>query len=200
MAACLNVVNNYKTLYVMGCFGAPLNQENKLRYTKNHSFNARPDRKEKILAAEGDTFGFDCVCFIKALLWGWKGDLNQPYGGAEYQSNGVPDIGTEELIALCDDVSEDFSTILPGEVVYQPGHVGIYIGEGKAVECTEYEADGVQIQAVLPMGFIEGLPCTGWTKHGKLPWIRYEEENKWAPKVGDVLILEARIVGVKGNE
>ncbi|MGN0998382.1 MAG: hypothetical protein ACI4PO_02370, partial [Faecousia sp.] len=159
VSKCLYVAMNIKTLYVMGCFGAPMTASNKERYTKNHAFNAQPERTAKIMAATEDTFGFDCVCFFKALLWGWSGDASQVYGGAVYKSNGVPDIGTEQMLALCTDVSDDFSTIVPGELLYQPGHVGIYVGGGKGVECTQYEADGVQIQAVLPMGTIEGMPC-----------------------------------------
>lgn len=46
-----------------------------------------------INAASADTFGFDCVCLIKGVLWGWHGDKNAVYGGATYTSNGVPDIG-----------------------------------------------------------------------------------------------------------
>lgn len=174
VSACLDVAENYQTLYVMGCFGAPMTPQNKQRYCRNHSFNAQPERSVKIQAASANTFGFDCVCFIKGLLWGWRGDAAAPYGGAVYKSNGVPDISADRMIQLCADVSTDFSHILPGELVWQPEHVGIYIGDGKAVECTDSEADGVQIQAVLPMGTIDGLPATGWVCHGKLPWITYE--------------------------
>lgn len=74
--ACLNVVNNYKTLYVMGCFGAPMNSSNKTRYINSYSFNRQEPHKSYIQNASADTFGFDCVCFIKALLWGWCGDPN----------------------------------------------------------------------------------------------------------------------------
>jgi hypothetical protein len=108
-------------------------------------------------------------------MWGWKGDPNQVYGGAEYKSGGIPDIGTDQLIEQCIDVSEDFSTIQPGEYVWLPGHCGIYVGDGLAAEATFEPKSGVQLQAVLPMGVKEGYPATGWVKHGKLPWIRYEE-------------------------
>ena len=174
VAACIDAANNYKTLYVMGCFGAPMNEKNKTRWINGYAYNRKEERKAKIMDASADTFGFDCVCFIKGLLWGWCGDPNQVYGGAAYKSNGVPDIGADQMLNACYEVSDDFSTIVPGELVWQPGHAGIYIGDGKAVEATPDEADGVQIQAVLPMGTIEGMPCTGWTKHGKLPWISYE--------------------------
>ena len=170
VAACLDVVNNFKTMYVLSCFGAPMNDKNKERYAK-----ADPKRADKIRAASADTFGFDCICFIKALFWGWNGDPNQVYGGAEYKSNGIPDISADQLIKQCTDVSEDFSTIVPGEYVWLPGHGGIYVGDGLAAEATFEPADGVQLQCVLPMGVKPGMPATGWVKHGKLPWISYEE-------------------------
>ena len=39
----------FKTLYVMGCFGAPMNKKNKERYTKNYEYNKeRADRKSVV--------------------------------------------------------------------------------------------------------------------------------------------------------
>ena len=175
VAACLDVVNNYKTLYVMGCFGAPMTEKNKTRYINGYAFNSKDERKSKILAATADTFGFDCVCFIKSLFWGWRGDPNAVYGGAEYKSNGIPDMGADQMIKACTGVSEDFSNIVPGELVWQPGHVGIYVGDGLGAEATFEPEEGVQLQCVLPMGVKEGMPATGWVKHGKLPWVSYEE-------------------------
>ena len=77
-----DIAKNYKTLYVMGCFGAPMTASNKKRYTQNHSYNRQPARTAMINAASADTFGFDCVCLIKGVLWGWSGDKNAIYGGA----------------------------------------------------------------------------------------------------------------------
>ena len=81
-AACLNVAQNYKTLYIMGCFGAPMTVWNKKRYLQNYSYNQQADRQVMIKSATADTFGFDCVCLIKGLLWGWNGKKRKPYGGA----------------------------------------------------------------------------------------------------------------------
>lgn len=180
VSACLDVVNNYKTLYVMGCFGAPMTEKTKTRYINGYSFNRKPEREEKIRAATADTFGFDCVCFIKALFWDWKGDPNAVYGGAVYQSNGVPDMGADQMIKACTEVSTDFSNIVPGELVWQPGHVGIYVGDGLAAEATFEPEEGVQLQCVLPMGIKPGMPATGWVKHGKLPWVSYTEAEDTA--------------------
>lgn len=45
---------DYKTLYVMGCFGAPMNSANKKRYTANHSYNKQAARTAMINAATAD--------------------------------------------------------------------------------------------------------------------------------------------------
>ena len=66
-----DIARNYKTLYVWGGFGAPLNKANKERYTGPNAaaYNRKPARTELILEADSDTFAFDCVGLIKGLLW-----------------------------------------------------------------------------------------------------------------------------------
>ena len=172
--AALNVAKNFKTLYVMGCFGAPMTAANKTRYINNgacNSYNAQASRRALIDAASADTFGFDCVCFIKGLLWGWSGDASQVYGGAGYAVNGVPDIGEDAMIAKCSGVSTDFSRIEVGEAVWMPGHIGIYIGDGLAVECTPSWKNCVQVTACNCAK--SGYNRRNWTKHGKLPYVSY---------------------------
>ena len=170
-----NVAKYFRTLYVMGCFGAPMNSKNKDRYCRNHSYNRQTERTVKIKAATSDTFGFDCVCLIKGLLWGWNGDDGKTYGGAVYKSGGVPDIGADQMMAACSDLSTDFSSIQPGEAVGMNGHIGIYIGDGLAVECTPAWEDGVQITAVHNIGKKAGYNGRTWARHGKLPYVTYEK-------------------------
>lgn len=169
-----DIATNYKTLYVMGCFGAPMTAKNKKRYTTNHSYNKQATRTKMINAASEDTFGFDCVCLIKGVLWGWNGDTNKTYGGAKYKSNGVPDICADSMIKVCSDLSTDFSNIIPGEAVWVKGHIGVYIGDGLAVECTPAWKNKVQITAVKNIGTKEGYNARTWTKHGKLPYVEYD--------------------------
>lgn len=172
-----DVVANYKTLYVMGCFGSPMNAVNKNRYCNNHSYNKQASRTAKIKAASADTFGFDCVCLIKGILWGWKGDKNKSYGGATYAANGVPDIDADEMIAKCSGISTDFSSIAIGEAVWCKGHIGVYIGNGLAIECTPAWKNCVQITAVKNIGTKSGYNARTWTKHGKLPYIDYAKAS-----------------------
>ena len=169
--AAAHVAKNYKTLYVNGCFGAPLTEANKARWKKEQAYNRKPARAEKLDAAKADTFGFDCVCFIKALLWGWSGDDNHVYGGAAYASNGVPDISESAMIDACAMVSMDFTCVEAGEVVWLPGHIGVYLGDGLVAECTPAWDDGVQITACNR--HISGYHRRDWVKHGRLPWLTY---------------------------
>ena len=173
-AACLDVANNHKTLYVLGCIGAPMTSANRDRYSSNLSYNRQAERLAKIKAATADTFGFDCVCLIKSLLWGWDADTGHVYGGSDYASNDVPDIDANQMIRVCSDVSTNFSNIQIGEAVWMEGHIGVYIGDGLAVECTPRWDDGVQITAVHNIGKKAGYNGRSWTKHGKLPYVTYE--------------------------
>ena len=118
-------------------------------------------------------FGFDCVCLVKGILWGWNGDASKKYGGAVYQSNGVPDITEEQMINACSGVSSDFSSLVPGEFLWMQGHCGVYIGDGLAVECTPKWDNCVQITAVGNLGAKSGYNSRTWTKHGKLPYVEY---------------------------
>ena len=175
-----------------------MNDKNKQRYTNNLEFNGKPVttnhgrdaegrpilvtaptaegkvRKQMILKASADTFGFDCVCLIKGILWGWNGNVNANYGGAAYKSNGVTDVGANGLINQCRCVSSDFRNIQIGECVWMPGHVGIYIGDGKVVECTPKWENKVQITNLGNIGNKTGH-YRMWSKHGLIPWVDYSE-------------------------
>lgn len=167
-----DIALNYKTLYVMGCIGAPMTAANKTRYINHHPYNRDGKRPEMINAASADTFGFDCVCLIKSVLWGWNGNKQRTYGGATYKSNGVPDIDADSMINVCSGVSTDFDRIEIGEAVWGPGHIGVYIGGGLAVECTPAWKNCVQITACNHSK--SGYNTRNWKKHGKLPYIEYD--------------------------
>ncbi len=162
----LKSIANKKTLYVMGCFGAPMTAANKIRYTNNHDYNRKSTRSAMIKSASADTFGFDCVGLIKGVLWGWDGSSGT-YGGANYASNGVPDINADTMIARCSEISTDFSSVEIGEAVWIPGHIGVYIGNGKVIECTPQWRNGVQTTSKRK-----------WHKHGKLPYITYSSKGE----------------------
>lgn len=169
-----SIAGCYKTLYVMGCFGAPMTDYNKTRYINHHEYNRRPGPKAAILAATPDTFGFDCVNLIKGCLYGWTGNKSHIYGGATYGANGVPDIDADTMINRCAGVSSNFADIIPGEMLWKSGHAGVYIGNGQAVECTPAWNNCVQITDVANILSTGDRPARTWTKHGRLPWVNYD--------------------------
>lgn len=179
----VHIAKNLKTLYVMGCFGAPMGYGlNRARYKTNHTYNKQANRSAMIDSASGDTFGFDCVCLIKGVLWGFSGDTGKVYGGATYASNGVPDIGADQIIKTCTNISTDFSHVEVGELLWMSGHVGIYIGDGLCVECTPKWDNCVQITSANCDR--AGYNRRNWTKHGFLPYVQYvKEEEKTEPTV-----------------
>ena len=175
-----------KTLYVMGGFGAPLNDKMKQRCINAYAYNRKPKVKESIEKASADTFAFDCINLIKGILWGWCADTTKIYGGAVYASNGVPDTNEKGMILKCSDISTDFKKIVPGEMLYMQGHAGIYIGNGLAIESTPAWQNKVQISAVLNIGIKVKYPAREWQSHGKLPWIDYNNQPAPEPAPSDL--------------
>lgn len=195
-----NIADNYKTLYIMGCFGAPMNTKNKKRYSDNNAYNRKPTRTKMIMGASDDTFGFDCVGLIKGILWGWDGNLSKTYGGATYCSNGVKDVGANGMINLCNKVSADFKNIQCGEAVWMDGHIGIYIGDGIVVESSPKWKNGVQKTYLGNIAKYKKGNYRIWTKHGFLPYVEYstakvektevvatKNENTYTVQKGDTL-------------
>ena len=181
-SACEAVAKNHNTIYVMGCFGAPLTGANVSKYCNNDPYNKQETRKAMIKAIANQNppyYGFDCSGLIKAILWGWSGNQAKIHGGADYGSNGVPDLCADQLISVCKDVSTNFSKVEIGEAVWLPGHIGIYIGDGLAVECSPKWKNGVQITSCNTAKL--GIHRRNWTKHGKLPYVEYSVENVEKP-------------------
>ena len=162
-----------KTMYVNGAFGAPATAYNKARYSnKNNS-----SRIYKIQNAPLGTYFFDCVCLVKGLLWGWRADPYDRNGGAIYASNGVPDVGEDSMIRMCTYFSTDFAGIVPGAVVWLPGHIGIYVGNGLVIEATAAWTGNVLMSCCANVGRKSGYPQRMWTKWGMLPWVRYTNKE-----------------------
>lgn len=170
-----------KTLYVQGAFGANGTASNKRRYSNNLAYNAK--RANMIYATDKNTFFFDCINLGKGILFGWNGDiLKEPYCGARYCSNGVPDFGTEQMLNYMYDISTKFDPkkMVVGEWLYLKGHAGYYIGVADdglpyAIECTPKWKNGVQITCIdTGDGKVsDRFPMRKWTKHGKIKFIEY---------------------------
>lgn len=159
-----------KTLYVKGGFGAVAGLGgNRQRYIDLYSYNTK--RADKINAATDDTFFFDCVCLGKGVLWGWNGNVKKRYGGAVYESNGVPDFSAPSVPKHCSTFSESMiDHIDVGEWLIERDasgaidHIGYYIGDGEVIEATPRWSDGAQITQIL---------ARPWCGHGKIKYLQY---------------------------
>ncbi len=188
VAKLLDVANNYKTVYMMGTFGAPVSEHLILQKVKQYPQNYSAGRQSLLRGKIPDApWAFDCVGLIKGILWGWTADASKTFGGAKYRSNDVPDICANTMANRCVQRKQTMEDILPGEAVYMDRHIGIYVGDGKVVESTlTGKYDGV---------VITDLTYRKWVGHGKLPWITYEAkeekepepQDKTTPNVGDVV-------------
>lgn len=187
--AMLNKALSENTTYATGAFGASIgNFPSQLeRYVKN-----TPELADtiKYRAAKPPCFAFDCVGLVKGILWDWCADETKVYGGATYKSNGVLDYSTDTLINKCTDVSTDFTKIEVGELLWLSGHVGVYIGNGYAIECTS--AWDAKVQKTVVTNIMKagnGYRGRKWTKHGKLPWVEYETPQIVCPCCGAKFVL-----------
>ena len=181
-AKAVDIAQRKKTIYGYAMYGFQINDKtiaSKALQNLNGWYTTKNVNKLKAVAnQQPPVWGFDCVNLIKALLWGWTGDESKEKGGSVYAANGVPDTNADGMIKRCHDVTDDFTSIKVGEVVWMSGHIGIYIGDGLAVECTPKWDDGVQITAVHNIGKKTGFNGRSWEKHGKLPYVSYGDETE----------------------
>ncbi len=173
----------YKTVYGKGMTGHRIDTDNiddfkKGDYSDWYNTKEKMDKIEPYIGK--GYFGFDCVCLIKAIFWGWNGDYSQEIGGVSDYS-AFPDHGVNEVFKYdCTDSSSDFSSIEPGEFLVSSlyngvyGHCGLYIGNGLAVDCTNSGTrNGVAITAVENIGEVKGYTVKSWLQHAKLTKVNY---------------------------
>ena len=162
----------------------------------------------------GSAWQFDCVVSIKSILWGWHEDKNAPHGGAILGSNGVPDFTTDGGLDYCYDVSDDFSTLQPGEYVCMAGtgisHAGVSFWDENEQKVrifevtTSWGVNGTTLSDVNSEGVRSryGQDNLRWTYHGKLEWIDYDEPEPTSLKykVGDVVEINGVYVSSESTE
>lgn len=187
-----SIATTKKTVYAWGMFGSTIRKDRIVSKAKQYPYWYTERKISSIFAplygSKPPVWGFDCVGLIKGVLWGWDGDESKVYGGAVYASNSVPDISADAMIERCNNISSDMSNIAVGEFLWMKGHCGVYIGNSKVVESAPKWANGVQVTA---------LSARNWLKHGKLPYIIYNEGE-----VRDVVNIELSVLrkGSKGEQ
>ena len=186
---CVDIAENYRTVYLYGAPGMPVTEATITQKAAQYPNQNTPARVAKYRSLLGKGYwGFDCVNLIKAILWGWEADFSKTMGGAKYASNSVPDVNADTLMGMCKGLSTTGWAGMPvGAALGIPGspgvsgHIGVYIGDGLAVEATPSWEDKVQITAVGNIGTRPGRNTRTWTRWGLLPWIDYSVEVKPEP-------------------
>jgi hypothetical protein len=136
---------------------------------------------------DGNLWYFDCVCLIKAVLWGWNADLSKKHGGAVYKSNGVPDIGDAKFYEVCTKKSSNFKTLQTGEIVHMKGHVGVAVisnGKRQVIEATAgWKKNKVVLSDIGLDGTrsLNGKKNGKWTGHGFSPYVNYDAKERTYP-------------------
>lgn len=168
-------VTKYKTKYAKGTFGQ--NATNSFIDQKARQY---PDwysasRVNSLKALPDDTKLFDCVGLIKGVMWGFPNIV--------YTSNGVSDYNDQMIWDASTDKSTNFANLQVGELLWMKGHVGVAIGDYKAIECTNAWTGTVQITGIGNFNrAFPGLNVRKWTAHAKLPFITYVDTTSNAPQ------------------
>ncbi len=150
------------TLYMWGTYGKPITRSLLTSKAKQYPKNYSEARKAYLAKhMDGKTLGCDCAGLIKWALWTTDCDINKP---PKYNSK--TDRGSAGLYAAAKEKGK-ISTMpeTPGLIVYKSGHVGVYIGGGKVIECTlGKRGDGI---------VKTDLNAAGWTHWLKIPEVEY---------------------------
>lgn len=169
-------VQKLPTKYMWGTYGNKITESlisaKKKQYPNNYSSSRVNALKTKI----GSTYGCDCSGLIKWFLMTNGGKSYTPKYRSAY------DLGTTGLYNKAPEKGK-INTLpeIPGLAVYKKGHVGIYIGNGKVIECTlSSRGDGV---------VYSDLKDYGWTHWLKIPNITYVESKKSTNEVAKEVIL-----------
>ncbi len=140
-----------------------------------HYSSARQMNLRNFAAANHPAYGCDCVGLIKSYYWGGVGS---PHYSAK------TDVDASLMYSRSRERGTNIANMpeIPGLAVYMPGHIGVYVGGGKVIECTKSSyGDGVVMTPLVGRG---------WTKWSKIPYITYVEEKE-AEKLTDKEIFEA---------
>ena len=103
----------------------------------------------------------DCVGLIKGYLWCEHANSYPLY-------NANQDKDVNGMKANCSERGTlETMPDIPGVLVFMPGHVGVYVGNGKVIEARGHAYGVVETNLI----------GRGWKEWGKLDWIEYVEEN-----------------------
>jgi len=144
-----------KWFYLWGAYGQKATQSlidsNIKQYPDNEKWRAY------VSQAIGKNRVCDCYGLVKSCLW-WTDDKSNPKYGAAQDKNtlGAYNIAKEKgALATMPE--------LPGVILYMPGHVGVYCGNGRFIECAG-SGKGVVVGAISGGKVTKGSKFSHWFK------------------------------------
>lgn len=145
----------YPTRYGWGCWGQPVSESiitAKTRQYPDHYDRARQAELRRLI---GKAWLIDCVGLIKNYYWGMTP------GGSEVEYQLKTDVSADDMYyrASSKGVMRNMPD-LPGICVQLPGHIGVYIGDGKVIESTRgIFGDGVVTTDLAARKWVHWLQC-----------------------------------------
>jgi|CZCB01.1.fsa_nt_gi cell wall-associated NlpC family hydrolase len=142
--------------YWYGTFGN-IASESLLKYKSQQYPKHYTENREATYRSQFGKQVFDCSGLVKAYLW------TDENGKIVY--NSAQDLSANGFYKNCP-VSGTISTMpdLPGLLVFMPGHMGVYIGNGEVVEARGFSYGVVKTE----------LLKRPWKNWGVCPWIQYK--------------------------
>ena len=144
--------------YWYGCYGQVSTK--KLYNTKKKQY---PSQYEWACPkSQLGTKVFDCVGLIKGYLWSATTNATPKYNASQ-------DVSANGMLTKCKKKGK-INTLpeVPGVLVFHPGHVAVYIGNGKVIEAKGHK-----------WGVVESkLKDRHFTHWGYCPWIDYSAAPK----------------------
>lgn len=178
------IASEYVTTTIRNTRGEKLTAEMRAEYAEEHK---RSNKGHKLEVYGDETYAFDDSGLITAILTGWNGQRYGHKKQAEGLPNNITKYTREDYINACTDKDLVFDFLEPGELLWGPGIVGIYVGDGMSITSTEIWYDGVQMIGVA--GFTDkDILTVKWTHHGKLPWLDYKCKKKTYVKIAEEVI------------
>lgn len=171
---------NAKSAYIYGAFGQTVTMEFLQRqasqFAGNTAANLTPSEVESIYYRYAGHPSFDCIGLIKAYWW-----LNEETGEIQYGSNGAADMnatGAYNTYAVQKGPIKTMPEIL-GLAVWQPGHIGVYVGNGEVIEAQGNKTGVVKTK----------IEKGGWTHWLQLPYLDYKTSGTY-PINGQTVTLD----------
>ena len=117
---------------------------------------------------------FDCVGLIKCFMWHDYSEKN-----ASYYNKEVPDKNeTGFFNEATEKGSIDTIPEIPGLMVYQPGHIGVYLGNGEVIEATAAFDKKIVITYFKGNHPDTSYKRTTWTHWFKMPYLNYDVQEE----------------------